>query len=286
MTLRGRSAAASRAFESGLVYSVSLPPCRETVWAWLADTHIRGGAPVEREGRRPDRELARVAEEIAAARPDGIVVNGDLAWKRGDEEDYRRFRALLGPAADGRTAVLGVGNHDRRRNLLAVFDPGAGTAPDWIAAVVEQPPYRLVALDSQRDPGEVAGEVGPAQLRWLESSLRDAKPARTILFVHHPGQSVSEGCQDFDRLVAVAEGCAGAEAIVTGHDHEFTLGEAGRLHHVGLPATSFPFAAGRECGWIEAALDPLGMRLRLRSPQGSRTHRLDWRRATSAPAPA
>ncbi len=286
MILRGKAVTASRAFESGLVYSVSLPPCRETVWAWLADTHIRGGAPVVRDGRRPDRELARVAEEIVAARPDGIVVNGDLAWRQGNTEDYRRFQALLGPATAGRTAVLGMGNHDRRRNLLAVLDPGAGTVPDWIAAVVEQPPYRLVALDSQRSCGEVAGEIGPAQLRWLEGSLRAARPARTILFVHHPGHSVSEGCQDFDRLVAVAESCAAAEAIVTGHDHEFTLGVAGRLHHVGLPATSFPFASDRECGWIEAALDPLGMQLRFRRPHRSSRHRLDWRRSPGAPAPS
>ena len=143
--------------------------------------------------------------------------------------------------------------------------------------MIDQPPFRFVALDSQLDPGEVGGAIGSEQLQWLESVLRYREPARTILFVHHPGESASEGCRDFGSLFDLAAGCGHVQAIVTGHDHAYSLDRDRGVHLVGLPSAGFPFDPGDECGWVEANLRASDLELRLRAGGTSRVSRLRWR---------
>ncbi len=277
MIVRAGLAARSRKFASGLVYTCSLPRAERSVWAWLADTHISGGPVAERAGRQPDTELQRVSREVSAVRPDGLVVNGDIAWKDGAAEDYRRFRDILSPALRGAPLVLGVGNHDRRANMLDAFDPELIAEPEWIAACVDLPPYCLIAVDSQLDPSVVGGEVGDSQMAWLEGALASSGARRAILFVHHPGDSLSEGCRDFERLAALAGGSGIVEAIVTGHDHAFSLDRLEGMHLVGLPSSAFPFDSRQDCGWVEARLAADGLALRFHGSRESAELRLRWR---------
>ena len=263
-------------FASGLIYSCSLPAVAEPRWAWLADTHICGDAEAERNGWRPARQLGDIARQVSAARPHGLLVNGDIAWQAGTIEDYRLFRTLMRPAA-GLPMVLGVGNHDRRDHMLAVLAGRSGSEPSWIAAVVEQPPNRFLVLDSQIDPESVGGEVGPEQLEWLRTEIALSEHLRTILFVHHPGRSISEGCKDFDALARLARGCASIQAIVTAHDHALSVTRREGVHLIGLPSSAFPFIDGTDCGWIEAAFCAEGLRLSFHGTGGSSKHRLDWR---------
>ena len=210
------------------------------------------------------------------ARPDGVLVNGDLAWLEGAPDDYGLFRALMQPMG-ATPLVLGVGNHDCRENLLANFGGWSDSPPEWLASVVDQPPNRLVMLDSQIGPGVVEGEIGADQLGWLGSLLANAPQRRTVLFVHHPGESTSEGCRDFEALARLAQSRSNVHAIVTGHDHEFSLGRVGDVHLIALPSAGFPFEPGTDCGWIEAGLTADGLRLRFHGTASASTHRLDWR---------
>ena len=171
----------------------------------MADTHVCADPKVDYRNWVPARRLKRVVRDIVASRPNGMVINGDLAWSDGRIADYRRFMTLLQPLAGAFPLVLGMGNHDRRDNLLAICEQSTEPVPEWIAAVVEQPPFRFVQLDSQIAPGQVGGEVGDEQLAWLERLLQSALTLRTILFVHHPGESSSEGCRDFKTLLDIAE---------------------------------------------------------------------------------
>ena len=123
----------------------------------------------------------------------------------------------------------------------------------------------------------MGGAIGEDQLRWLESLLSAPGPARVILFVHHPGESSSEGCRDFDRLATLAEKFRHVQAIVTGHDHAYSLGHARGVHLIGLPSAGFPFDPGEPCGWVEASLRSGGLDLRLRVAASSRADRLRWR---------
>lgn len=207
-----------------------------------------------------------------------MIVNGDIAWKEGAAGDYRRFQDILSPALRTAPLVLCVGNHDSRANMLAAFDTECEAEPEWIAAVVDLPPYCVITLDSQIGPSVVGGEIGASQLAWLEEALAASGTRRAILFVHHPGNSLSEGCRDFDRLVDLAGDSGVVQAIVTGHDHAFSLERLGRMHLVGLPSAAFPFDNRQDCGWVEARLATESFQLRFHGSRESREHRLRWRK--------
>lgn len=257
----------------GRVYALALPPAARCTWAWMADTHISGDRAAERAGRWPDVALRRVVGEIVAARASGTVVNGDLAWSAGEEADYDRFLSIMGPLLSRGPVVLGLGNHDHRGNLLQALSARQGPDPHRIAAVVDQPPFRLVMLDSLVDSSEIGGELGPGQLEWLDELLAGGPGLRTFVFVHHPGESASVGARDFPALERLVRRRACVQAIVTGHEHEFAAREAGGSQRIGLPATGFPFEPGTPCGWVEARLTERSVALRLHAGSSSRTAR-------------
>lgn len=262
---------------SGVYYRCALQPSEPARWVWASDTHISGDAAAARFGRQPTRQLEQAVAEIKEFRPSGVLVNGDLAWSSGQPEDYERFLGIMQPLTKQAALVLALGNHDERSNLLACLGGREGQSPRWLAAVVEQPPFRLVALDSSIDTQTVGGKIGDAQLAWLESVLVSQPGARTIIFVHHPGESSSEGCSDFCDLAQIAQRERCVQAIVTAHDHEYGLARLGEVHHICLPAVGFPFEDKTPTGWIEAALGSTHMEVRFRSPGGPTVAHLAWR---------
>ena len=210
-------------------------------------------------------------------RPCGVLVNGDLAWSSGRSEDYERFLDILHPLTDQAALVLALGNHDERSTLLDCLASRNRLTPRWLAAVVEQPPFRLVALDSSIGTHTVGGKIGCEQLAWLEELLVSEPCAQTVIFVHHPGESSSEGCSDFDDLIRLAQRQRCIQAIVTAHDHEYRLGRVGEVHHICLPAVGFPFSDDTPTGWIEALLGSADIELRLRGTASRNVTRLPWR---------
>ena len=261
----------------GLCFACTLPAAAHPRWAWLADTHIAADQSAEHAGSRPAQQLSRIVEEILDARACGALINGDLAWSQGQPADYRRFDALVRPLCSVMPLVLGIGNHDRRDVLLSILAAARHSVPERLLSITDQPPYRFVMLDSQSSPGEVGGALGATQLQWLDRLLRAEPLLRTVLFVHHPGVSSSEGCRDFDSLTALAQRCRNVQAIVTGHEHSFSLAWAGDVPLVGLPAAGFPFTPQVPCGWIEARLASGGIVLLLHDANGVGHYRLRWR---------
>ena len=277
MILEEAAPALARQFGSGIYYSCCLAETERASWAWVADTHISADVDAAYQGWRPAARLERIVGEIAAAAPSGVLVNGDIAWSAGTTADYIRFRSIVRPVLETVPFVIGVGNHDRRDNMLAVLGNRQGAEPDWIAAVVRQPPLRFVQLDSQIDPQHVGGEIGEEQLEWLDQLLRAEATPRTILFVHHPGESTSEGCRDFDLLAGIAERHRCVEAIVTAHDHALAIDRVGRVHRIALPAAGFPFDPRHDCGWIEARHSTDGLSLAFHGQGGTKSFGLAWR---------
>ena len=277
MILGEAAPALARQFGSGLYYSCSLAETTRASWAWVADTHINADAGADYRGWRPAARLERIVREIAAAEPNGVLINGDISWSVGSTADYLRFQSIVRPVLESVPFVIGVGNHDRRDNMLAVLGNRKGPGPDWMAAVVHQPPFRFVQLDSQIDPQHVGGEIGDQQLEWLDQVLQAESTPRTILFVHHPGESTSAGCRDFDLLAGIAERHRCIEAIVTAHDHAFALERVSRVHRIALPAAGFPFDPQIDCGWIEAQHSRDGLSLAFHGQGGTKSYRLAWR---------
>ncbi len=263
--------------EVGLCYACTLPAAAQPRWAWLADTHIAADDAAEHAGCRPAEQFTRIVGEILAARPCAALVNGDLAWSHGQAADYRRFDALVRPLRSAMPLLLGVGNHDRRDALLSILAGSRRSAPERLTSITAQPPFRFVVLDSQSSSKEVGGELGAVQLDWLDGVLRAEPSLRTVLFVHHPGESSSEGCRDFDSLTALARRRRNVQAIVTAHEHMFSLGWAGSVPLVGLPAAGFPFTPETACGWIETRFSSNGMDLILHDADGAGLHHLPWR---------
>lgn len=262
---------------AGLVYSYALPRCQSAHWAWIADTHIRGDIATTHPGSAPAQRLERIVREIDEVRPDAVLVNGDLAWSEGTQADYSRFGRIIQSLPEGTPVVLGVGNHDHRGNLLSVLGGVQDVHVEWLAAVVEQPPFRFVQLDSQIAPGEVGGEIGVEQLEWLEGILDSGTTLATILFVHHPGESSSMGCRDFDALVDITERFPAVRAIVTGHDHAYGVRRIGSVDHIMLPAAGFSFEAEADCGWIEATLGPHTQEIGFHGSRSYQYHLFAWR---------
>ena len=209
-------------------------------------------------------------------RPCGVLVNGDLAWSFGHREDYERFLGIMHPLTEQAAVVLAVGNHDERGTLLDCLASRSGPTPRWLAAVVEQPPFRLVALDSSIDAHTVGGEIGCEQLAWLEELLVSEPRAQTVIFVHHPGASSSEGCSDFDDLLRLAQRQRCIQAVVTAHDHEYRLDRVCGVHHICLPAVGFPLSDDTPTGWVEALLGSADIELRLRGAGSPNVTRLPW----------
>lgn len=278
MILFGFAPGRKQTVGNGLVYSYALPQCQSARWAWVADTHIRGdAAATTNPGSALAERLERIVREIKEIRPDGVLVNGDLAWSEGTRADYFRFGEIVQSLPETTPLVLGVGNHDHRGNLLSVLGGVPDSKTEWLATVVEQPPFRFVQLDSLSAPGEVGGEIGVEQLEWLEGVLDSGARLATILFVHHPGESSSMGCRDFKALVSLADRCAVVRAIVTGHDHAYGVRRIGGVDHIMLPAAGFSFDAESDCGWIEANLGPHMQEIGFHGSRSFQYHLFAWR---------
>jgi 3',5'-cyclic-AMP phosphodiesterase len=189
--------------------------------------------------------LTRLRAAVEAIRPrlglpDAVVVTGDLA-EHASAEEYALVREELASLR----APVGVvpGNHDDRSALRRAFDlPGRNADP--IRYCVDVGPLRLVMLDSTI-PGEDGGQLGQAQLSWLETTLADAPERPTLLLMHHP--PLVTGMTPWDRIglaessrldvTAIATRNPQVRAILAGHIHRAMVGSVGGRVAVTAPST-------------------------------------------------
>lgn len=138
--------------------------------AQLSDIHAKPGG-------RAVAALARAVEWLTAARPDALIVSGDVAnapWAEG----YGLVRDALAPLE---CPILMVpGNKDDRQAMRTAFD-GAGWTEDHLSVAQTIKGVRIVGLDVMV-PGEKHGDAGPA-IEWLRQQLVVGEPV--LLFMHH-----------------------------------------------------------------------------------------------------
>ena len=193
----------------------------------LSDTHIR--LPGQRAYRRVDTSafLARAITAVLALpqAPAAVLVSGDLT-DFGRAAEYAQLRALLAPLAC--PVYLMPGNHDDRDELRRAFPEhhwmrSSGDA--FVQYAVDLGGMRLVAVDTTVSKAP-HGELGPAQLAWLDAALAEDRATPTLVAMHHPpfdtfiGHMDEVGVQVGTReLAAVIARHPQVERIICGHLH-------------------------------------------------------------------
>lgn len=263
-------------------------------YALVSDTHIAADPAAVLRDQTMARNLEAVVAGILdeAARPAGMLVDGDLALRDGQLDDYRTFLRLVEPVrAAGVPVHLTLGNHDDRANFRAAIPAAApeaspARAVDRQVAAVEGSGLRFLMLDSLDVVNATPGRLGRAQLDWLAAEL-DANPeAPALVFVHHnPLAGNPTALLDTEALLAVLGPRRQAKGVVFGHTHVWNVRRAEHdLYLINLPAVAYPFTPIQPLGWVKLHPEPAGATLELRCIGGDtradrRVTELRWRSA-------
>jgi acid phosphatase type 7 len=162
--------------------------------------------------------------ELIAERPDAVVAAlGDLVYPNGDADTYARCYAPTWGGFVERTHPA-VGNHDLAADGGAaywdLFGELAGTRGEgWYSYDIGE--WHVVVLNSNCD--RIGCDIGSAQHDWLVADLAASDADCTIAYWHHPrftsGKHWSEPVFGVDFWTTLAD--AGAELVLTGHDHHY-----------------------------------------------------------------
>lgn len=178
----------------------------------LSDPHI---APVGCTVLGGVDTAAALCQAVAAVQrlplaPCAVLLSGDLT-NDARRDSAEHLRTLL--AALAVPVLLMPGNHDDRDVLREVFPAAGLPARGPLDQVVTLPGARLVLLDSLV-PGEDAGALHPAQLQWLDDTLRAAPAVPTLVAVHHPPFRTGLAGMDTLRL---RDGADGLRDVLAAH---------------------------------------------------------------------
>jgi len=192
----------------------------------LTDLHVRPHGLAAYRTLETNMLTERALRAVRAMRhqPDAIVISGDLT-DNGLEAEYTELADMLGRIISVPVYLI-PGNHDRRENLklhMALF-PGVNDHDDFVQYTVENLPVRLVMLDTVV-PGAGHGQLCPARLEWLETTLAAEREKPTIVVMHHPPFDC--GIRHMDRIklrnadefAAVIARHPQVKRILCGHNH-------------------------------------------------------------------
>lgn len=242
--------------------------------ALLSDTHVPADPTNEYRGFFPYENLKTAVPQVLAARPEGVIIDGDAARLSGETGDYAALKTLLGPLAEQAPVFIGLGNHDDRDNFTKVFAPPARQLQPVTGKhvlVLEWPALRLLILDSLLYVNKVAGLLGKAQREWLAKFLAASDARPTGLFVHHTLGDGDGDLLDANRLFELIRPHRKVKAIFYGHSHQYAFGQQDGVHLVNLPAVGYNFKDTEPVGWVDAVFTVHGVELVLKAFAGDRT---------------
>ncbi|WP_298820660.1 phosphodiesterase [uncultured Roseibium sp.] len=196
-----------------------------TLIAHMTDLHLRprGLACYRVSDTNMFAERAIRSLKSLDPQPDALVITGDLT-DRSDPREYAVARELLSRL--DMPVFLLPGNHDSTsgmRREMSNFPGISETGDGKICYTAKVGDVQLIALDSHL-PGSPKGELGPWQLAWLDSRLKEAQ-VPTLLALHHPpalsgiAHMDNMGLVDADALAEVIAPHAHVERIICGHLH-------------------------------------------------------------------
>jgi 3',5'-cyclic AMP phosphodiesterase CpdA len=212
--------------------------------------------------------LARIAEDIAAQRPDHVALTGDLV-NIGLAGEFPAARELVQQIGTPDHVSFVPGNHDAyvRSSLVAMRDAmapwmtGDGAADPTFPYVRIRDGVALIGLCSGIPTGPflASGRLGAEQCRLFADILEHAGRERLtrVVMIHHPphrsGASFGRGLSDawmFERIVA----SHGAELVLHGHNHRQSVAwlpiPGGEVAVVGVAsASAVPGSPNHRAAW-------------------------------------
>jgi Icc protein len=212
--------------------------------AQISDLHIGFDSPTaeDKNLQRLDEVLVRL--EAMAARPDRLLVSGDLV-EHGDEASYRLLGERLAKCSF--PSHLMLGNHDARGPFRRAF-PEAADAGGFLQYVVEDPSLRLIVLDTLEE-GRHGGGFCERRAAWLAARLDEAPTRPTLIALHHPPIDSGIEWMTTDlaepwvaRLRQALAGRGNIVALLSGHLHRPVIGSLDGRPAIVAPATAMPLA--------------------------------------------
>ena len=263
----------------------------KNTFAFFSDAHVAADAALKNSGVNMADNLAACVRELTAwpVKPAAVIVNGDLAFKTGLPEDYAMFGKLFEPVRALAPVHLTLGNHDERENFWHAFPHDAqqlNSVPQRQLAVFSSDRANWVLLDSLDKTNSTPGELGAAQLTWLDDALKARAEKPVIIVCHHnlqtPGwtDGLKAETPTLDELFARHRHI---KAFIFGHTHNWNLSQHKTgVHLINLPPTGYVFTTGRPSGWVRATLATDGMEIELRAldpvqPDHGKVKTLSWR---------
>ena len=271
------------AYGLGLTSVLAEGTADETYLALLSDTHVAEDVQNNYRGFYPHKNLQTVVPQVLKAKPDAVLINGDVARLAGETGDYAQVKNLLDPIAAQTPVYMTLGNHDHRENIQAVFsNPSEQGVKDKRVAVIEQPTTRFVLLDSLMFVNKTPGFLGENQRNWLGEFLQKSDGKPTVLFVHHPLTDSDGALLDTDKLIQIIRPHQKVKAVFYGHSHEYKYDTLDGIHLVNQPAVGYNFSDQEPVGWLSGKFRKEGVDLTLHAFAGNRqehekTRSLSWR---------
>jgi len=241
--------------------------------ALLSDIHLPADRLPGSGGYDACRQLIQVTPDILAAKPDGLIVAGDLTRHEGTAADYEVVLELTKPLSDAMPVYLCLGNHDNRDNFRAAFKNLKGEAQpvqDKQVTVVEHRHVRILLLDSLFYVRQRGGLLGKVQREWLNAYLAGHADRPAVLMFHHTLGDGDNDLLDTELLFDLLAAHPRVKAVFHGHAHAWTRRERQGVSVIGLPTTAHIRDPKQPIGWVEAVFRKDGMDLTLRAFAGNR----------------
>ncbi|WP_434052044.1 MAG: phosphodiesterase [Roseibium sp.] len=207
-----------------------------TLIAQITDLHLRPRGLACYRVSDTNMMAERAVRSLLAFSPrlDAVIVTGDLT-DRDDPREYAVARALLERLEV--PVYLMPGNHDSSdgmRREMAGYPgiSGSGDGKIHYAAMVNG--VRVIALDTHL-PGRPHGQIGDAQLAWLDTTL-SGNDAPTMIALHHPpalsgiAHMDAMGLLDAPAFAEVIKPHSQVQRLLCGHLHRPIIAEfAGKI---------------------------------------------------------
>jgi Icc protein len=238
----------------------------------LSDVHIPADRQPGARGYNACEQLTRIVPDLVAAKPDGLVVAGDIAQLEGYKEDYAVFFELLKPVTDVMPAYIALGNHDDRENFFATAGELAGErqkVEKKHITVIEHPAIRFILLDSLMYTRKTGGFLGKAQREWLNAYLAEHTDRPVALMFHHTLGDGDNDLLDVERLFKLLEPHKQVKVIFYGHSHRWDVAERQGIQTINLPTSAHIFDPKQPIGWVDAHFRKDGMKLTLHTIGGN-----------------